>query len=230
LRLRLFVAFLVGALGMLIASPALAHTSKQEGLYKLTVGWLHEPTYVGIENAVQVLVHDSMGQPVDDVGDNFKVVVMTGDQKSDPLSFNASFDPDTGLGTHGEFDAAIIPTRPGNYTFHFMGSLKGQQVDDSFTSSDMTFDTAKDPAPAEFPAKDPTIGDLAASIQRIGPRVDSAESAANRAQSLAQSNDNKVRSARSLAVVALIVGAALGASGVLVGVAFGISGRRRRAA
>ena len=43
-------------------------------------------------------------------------------------------------------DASIIPTRPGDYTFHFIGTISGQKVDDQFTSSDKTFDPANDPA------------------------------------------------------------------------------------
>ena len=50
-------------------------------------------------------------------------------ETSGPLDLEPSFDPDTGLGTHGEFDAAIIPTQPGNYTFHFYGSINGQPIE-----------------------------------------------------------------------------------------------------
>src|SRR5205814_2089463 len=109
-------------------------------------------------------------------------------QKSDQLALTASFDPDSGEGTHGEYDASVIPTRPGNYTFHFTGSINGQNVDDQFTSSDTTFNPVQDPAGAQFPAKDPTTAQLADSITRIQPRVDQATTAANAASTKAKSS------------------------------------------
>ena len=51
------------------------------GAYQFTVGWLVEPTYVGVQNAVQLLVHDAKGSPVDDIGDGLKVQVLFGSQK-----------------------------------------------------------------------------------------------------------------------------------------------------
>src|SRR5215472_17380281 len=50
-------AFLL-ALTAALAVPAAAsaHTIQPAGAYRLAIGWQHEPAYVGIENAVQVLV------------------------------------------------------------------------------------------------------------------------------------------------------------------------------
>src|SRR5205823_1317957 len=120
--------------------------------------------------------------PVDGI-DTLKVEVIFSGQKSDQLALNGAFDPDSGEGTHGEYDASIIPTRPGDYTFHFIGTINGQKVDDQFTSSDSTFDPAKDPASAQFPAKDPTSAALADSVSRLQPRVDQATAAVKTASS-----------------------------------------------
>lgn len=200
------------------AAPAFAHEQRQVGAYQLTVGWLHEPTYAGVQNSVQITIKDAKGNAVDDLGDppSLQVTAVTGGQTSDPLTLEPSFDPDTGDGTHGEFDAAIIPTRPGDYTFHFTGTINGQKIDEQFTSSDKTFDTVKEPSAIEFPAKDPSTGQLATSVDRLNPRVDSATSFAKSAKS-------KASSAGTLA----LVGVVLAAIAAVLAAAALLRGRRR---
>ena len=146
----LVAAFL---LMILAALPAVAHEQRQVGAYQFTVGWQQEPAYVGQLNAVQLFLHDAKGNPIDDLGNppSLQVMVSTGGQTSSPLSLEPSFDPDTRLGMHGEFTAAIIPTSPGTYRFHFTGSINGQPVDQTFTSSDSTFNNVEEPTSVEFP-------------------------------------------------------------------------------
>src|SRR5690349_9789971 len=102
-RLRFAAAGALFAIVVSTASPAWAHEHRQVGKYQFTVGWLNEPTYTGYPNAVVLIIADAAGKPVDDIGDppTLKVQVTTGAQTSDPLAFAASFDPDTGFGTHG---------------------------------------------------------------------------------------------------------------------------------
>src|SRR5207247_5362772 len=66
--------------------------------------------------------------------------------------------------------ASLIPTSPGTYTFHFVGSIKGQKVDQTFTSSEKTFDSPRAPSEVEFPAKNPATADLAARLERLRDR------------------------------------------------------------
>jgi hypothetical protein len=218
--LRLGVATAVIAVACLAtATPAFAHEVRPVGSYEMTVGWAHEPTYTGIQNAVQLFVKDAKGKPVDDLGDppTLKVQIISGNQTGDPLELAPSFDADTGLGTHGEFDAAVIPTAPGDYTFHFTGTINGQKIDEKFTSSDKTFDTVREPTEVEFPAKPPSVGQLATNLDRLNPRVDGAVSAAQSAQQAAKSAKDKAGTATILAVVALVVGLVLGGLGFLGG-------------
>ena len=221
---------LVAALGLavavwLVGAPgAFAHEQRQVGAYQFTVGWSHEPTYVGQQNSVQLFIHDSKGNPVDDIGSppTLQVEVIFGSQASAPLDLEASFDPDTGLGTHGEFDAAIIPTAPGDYTFHFSGTLNGQKIDERFTSGPTTFNTVADPTGIEFPTKVPTVPALAALEGRLTPRVD-------HVASLAATTQSRANSAHTLGLIGVI----LGAIGLVVGVALGGGGlmaARRRSA
>jgi hypothetical protein len=204
---------------LFVAVPvASAHEQRQVGAYQFTVGWSSEPTYIGEQNNVQLFIHDAHGNPVDDLGTppTLQVEVIFGNQTSQPLDLEPSFDPDTGLGTHGEFDASIIPTAVGNYTFHFYGTLNGQKIDQRFTSGPTTFNTVQDPTGIEFPTKVPSVPELSALTGRLSPRVDHASAAA-------ASSTKHANSAHTLALIALI----LGAVGAVLGAAALAFSRRR---
>ena len=202
-----------------LATPAFAHEVRKVGAYQLTVGWQHEPVYAGTQNAVQIFIHDSSGAPVDDLGTppSLKVHVIYGSTTSDALDLEPSFDEDTGLGTHGEFDAAITPTEPGNYTFHLTGSIHGQAIDQKFTSGDETFNPVDDPATVEFPTKTPSANQQAAAITRLQATTADAASSASSAKDSAST-------ATTVAIVAIVVAVVLG--GIAIGLA--LSGRKRR--
>lgn len=194
------------------ATTAAAHEVRPVGAYTLTVGWMVEPTYVDSLNAVQIFIHDMHGNPVDDLGTppTLQVTVSTGSKTSSPLDLMPSFDPDTGLGAHGEFDAPVVPTSPGTYAFHFTGSINGQQINQTFTSSDSTFDNVVAPTAIEFPDQLPSSSDLATNASRLTTRV-------NTALNKAKSAHDSAGTADTLAVVAIVIGAGLGAAGVVMG-------------
>ena len=197
----------------LIGGPAaFAHEQRQVGAYLFTVGWAHEPTYVGEVNAVQLFIHDAKGNPIDDIGSppTLQVEAIFGGQTSSPLDLEPSFDQDTGLGNHGEFDAALAPTAAGNYTFHFFGTLNGQKVDERFNSGPTTFNTVEEPTSVEFPTKVPALADLATLTGRLSGRVD-------HATALASATTHKANSAHTLGVI----GVALGGAGLVAGVGLG---------
>jgi hypothetical protein len=74
-------------------------------------------------------------------------------------------------GTPGDDRALFIPTTPGVSTFHLTGSIKGQPVDQKFTSGPTIFDEVRDPAEVSFPTKDPTTGQLSARLDRKTKRL-----------------------------------------------------------
>src|SRR5207253_2311745 len=80
-------------------------------------------------------------------------------------------------------------------------------VDQSFTSAASTFNDVVDPAQVEFPDKLPSEADLAARLDREVPRLNNAIAAA------AERSAGRSDTARTLAVVAIVVGGA----GLLVG-------------
>ncbi len=210
LRARGAVSLLLAvSLGLLLASVAVAHVVKEAGPYTLEIGWQHEPTYVGEANGVQVIIHDADDNPITDLAtDDLKVVVSTGDQQSGELSFEPAFDLAEGEGPMGQYNAPIMPTAPGDYTFHLTGAIHGEPVDITVTSSDETFDTVRGTAEIQFPVKVPTLNEVATRLDRLDTRLasaDDAQAAANRA---------------------LVVGAGLGLLGVIIGAAALLVARR----
>ena len=225
---------LSAAAALALPAVASAHTIQPAGPYKLAIGWQHEPAYVGIENAVQVLVTGPDGKPYTafpDSGSGLQVTVMFGkpgggaqlpSSGAQPLTPTA--DPDTGLGTPGETLAPIIPTAAGDYTFHITGILGSQAVDITVSSGDTTFDAVRSAAPVEFPQQAQGGGEVQAAASRALSRADAATSAAGQAADSAQSAKDAATRALVVGLVALGVGVAVGASGLLV------ARRRARAA
>jgi hypothetical protein len=196
-------------LSLLVASVATAHVVKQAGPYTLEIGWQHEPTYVGEANGVQVIIHDADDQPITDLAtDDLKVVVSTGDQQTGELTFEPGFDLAEGDGNPGEYNSPIMPTAPGDYTFHLTGAIHGEAVDITVTSSDETFDTVRGTSDIQFPAKLPAVSDLVTRLDRVDARLTSAEGA------------------QASADRPLLVGGGLGLLGVLVGAAALLVARR----
>ncbi len=196
---------------LVFASMAGAHERRQVGTYVMRVGWADEPTFAGVKNAVQLLLGSTSGKPFTDLPEELKVVVVFGTQKTEPLPLVAAFGKR--FGQPGDFRAAIIPTRPGNYTFHFVGALPGQPIDQSFTSSDTTFDPVQEATVIEFPAKDPSVGEMAGKLDRLSVRLESTQRAAQEAAAAAGQ------------------GRLIGGAGLLAGIAgviLGLAASRRR--
>jgi hypothetical protein len=214
---RAFGAAISGAaiLAIVVAGIASAHVVKSFGPYSIALGWLHEPAYVGVDNAVQVIIRDGSGNPVDDVpASDLGVTLTAGGQTSAVLPLNASHDPDTGLGTPGEYTAHVIPTIPGDYTFHLAGTVHDTAVDETVTSSDTTFDAVQDQTAAQFPARIPSTTDLSAKVDRQDGRISAAAAAASDASDAASR--------------ALLVGITLGGIGVVLGGTGVVLALRRR--
>jgi hypothetical protein len=196
------------------ALPAEAHEERTVGKYRFAVGWGDEPTYAGFKNSVQLLLRDSKDKPVNDLGDTLHVEVKFGTN-----SITLPFEPDFEVGefgTEGDYRAWLVPTRPGQYSFHFTGTIKGQKVDQTFTSSEKTFESVKEPTDVEFPAKDPSNGELATRVQ--------AES--GRAQ-LVAADVRKTKSDLDTARLLAIIGLAVGGVGLLTALGFGLSARKK---
>ncbi|MGH2723892.1 MAG: hypothetical protein ACRDI0_06435 [Actinomycetota bacterium] len=202
----------VAASGVLLLTltPARAHEERQVGPLEVEVGWLEEPAFAGFANAVQLTAVRG-NRPVR--GADLEVQVLFGDpdstESTEPLPLLPAF------GSPGEYHAFLIPTRPGTYTFLITGALAGRDFDEEFTSGE-TFDDVQNPADAQFPARDPTAGELATRLDRIDSRIQ-----ALRQDIQAQDLGSGAGASTVLAIVAVVL-AALAV--VLAGA--GLAGRR----
>lgn len=220
-RARLGAAVLGGAmLAFLTVPDVTAHVHEDVGPYGLEIGWKVEPVYVGQPNAVQVTIHDAQDQPVADLGaDDIKVIITTADQQSQPISFEPGWDPEEGTGPLGEYDAAVVPTAPGDYTFHVTATIKGQAVDISLTSSETTFDPVVGTSDAEFPTKLPTMAEVVTRLDRIDSRIAGIQGGGGPTQAALDTAQAAATDARSAADRALLVGAGLGILGIVLAIA-----------
>jgi len=203
------MTFLLAAAAVMAGAavaPASAHETRAGGPIRFVVGWGDEPTYTGFKNSVQVTISEASGAPVTDLGDTLTVEVIKGEDKTTlPLVPNFRVGA---FGTPGDYRAWLTPTRPGGYTFHLIGTVRGQKVDETFTSSKTTFNDVEDVTSIAFPAKDPSTGQLATRIDREVPRLEAA----------LQEAEDQAASAQTLALVGVAVGTAglLSAAGALV--------------
>ena len=177
----LAASVVIGVAALWAAAPAGAHEVRDVGAYHFVVGWGTEPAYAGQENSVQLLLGSrGTGRPVVTLGGTLHVDVIFGGRTM-TLALEPTFDPDTGLGTPGDYRAWLFPTAPGNYTFRFSGTIGSQTIAQSFTSGPTTFSAVQDPMSAEFPVRAPSLAELSARLDTQLPRL-AAASAASRAQ------------------------------------------------
>jgi len=202
-----------GALGLGTVHPALAHVVKPFGPYSVALGWVHEPAYVGFDNAVQVLVKQGETPFTTITDKDLTVEVSFGNQKMSAQPLVPTSDPDTGLGTPGEYEMHFIPTAPGKYTLHIKGAVNGTPVDETATSSDTTFNEVTDATDVEFPNKLPSSTDISTKLDKVSSRVSALEG-----QTIPPNSE-------PIAVVALGAAVVLGLAGIIIG----LSARRRGA-
>jgi hypothetical protein len=212
------IAAVVGLASLLLtvtgAGPASAHESRKVGPYTLGVGFGDEPAYAGAQNSVQLELHDARtDKPVVDLGDTLKVEISQGDGSASSAAGEAQnlslpIEPNFEVGefgTPGDYRAFFIPTVPGTYTFHLTGTIKGQKVDEKFTSGPKTFSDAADPSAVQFPVKDPSGVQLNTRLDREALRQNTAVAAS---QSRANKAENAASQARVLGIAGLVVGLA----------------------
>jgi hypothetical protein len=208
LRAKLAVAATAATLTLLtIPGVALAHGHIGNGDLEMTIGFAEEPAYAGLPNGVQLfLVHD--GHDVTDLDGTLQVEVTFGDETSEPMTLEPWFEVGE-WGTPGEYRAVFTPSQPGEYTFHFTGTVDGEEIDESMTSSPKTFSTVEDIASSEFPAVNaPTTQELADRVDAEAARTQETADAATEAASAANDAADSASSAKTLGLIGLLVGAA----------------------
>jgi hypothetical protein len=224
------VLALIGA-SLAFTPAAAAHAHLAVGDYHLSIGWANEPTYVGVANAVTVAIEDHEEQPVTDLAaGDLMVVVSTAEAETEPLPLEPGFSIEGGFGTPGQYEAELMPTTPGEYTYHITGSIHDQAVDLELTSGEETFSTVQGSGEIEFPVKVPTLADVATRLDRIDGRIEAIASGAPDAAELAAAQA-AAEAASDSADRALLIGSLIGGAGVLIGlIALAVAFRGRRGA
>ena len=227
---RLALAAACLAIALAGAPLTVAHEHIAVGDFHLVVGWGNEPALAGEPNSVDVFVSDHDEKPIVDLtADALSVVVSTGGQDSQPLVLTPAFDVEEGFGTPGQYSTDLIPTAPGEYTFHFTGSIHDQAVDVSVTSGEETFSPVQGASDLEFPVKQPTLTEVGTRLDRIDARLDAIQSALPEAGAITAATD-AAAAAQAAADRALLIGVVVGGLGVLLGLVALVMARRGRGA
>lgn len=197
----MFRASMLGALVatlLALAPSASAHENRAVGAVEMTVGWLTEPAFAGAVNGVSFRAR--RGGAAVAVASLKVDVTFAGAAEPLTLTLAPAFrDP-------GHYEAHLIPTRSGAYTFRIYGRIAGTAFDQTFTSGADTFDPIEAATQIEYPEKDPTRDELAQRAAAQETRIEDLRSIAAKAQDAADL-------AKVIAIVALVVGLA----GVVVG-------------
>jgi hypothetical protein len=195
---------------ILTASPASAHERREVGEYEFVVGWWTEPAFANQPNGPEVTISKG-GKPVVE-GVTLSADVVFGEETT-----TYEMEPAFVVGIFGEpgnYNADLVPTRPGTWEFRLYGTVEGTDVDETFTSGPETFGDIIDPASVAFPAADPNNAELSERLQTEADRVAALES----------ETEKDVSSARSFGMIGLIVGAL----GLIAAVTVGAMVMRKR--
>jgi hypothetical protein len=153
-----------------------------------------------------------------------QVEITFGEETSEPMDMEPAFFIEGGqvvFGEPGDYHAEFVPSQPGEYTFHFTGTIDGEKVDEQMSSSPQTFSTVEDVAEASFPVVEaPSNEELATRIDEQATRAADAVAAAEAA---AASAEDAASSARTLGMI----GVALGAIGIIAAIGALAEARRR---
>ncbi|HVF36276.1 MAG TPA: hypothetical protein VND91_13215, partial [Candidatus Saccharimonadia bacterium] len=157
-------------LAVLMCLPVLggaadAHERRTVGPYQLVVGWLDEPAFAGIANAVDLRVTDTRATPasaVEGLERTLSVEVFQGGLTTPFAStFRARF------GVPGGYAADIVPTRAGSYRFVITGRIGDLNVNETFESGPGRFDEVRAQGALQYPVQVPAGADLGSAIADV---------------------------------------------------------------
>jgi len=197
------------------ARPVLAHERREVGPYQVVVGFLAEPAFEGLKNGVDLRVLDrETQQPVEGLERTLQVeltYVPSGAAKV--LRLRSLYrEP-------GRYTADLIPTAPGHYRFRFFGSMAETAVNETFDSraGGGQFDDVESSADLQFPERQPAMREMQSAVRGTQQTAQQAQDAALAAQA-------GLTSIQTFA----IVGAVLGALGLVTGVGAVVVASRKR--
>ena len=146
-RFPMLLALVLALAALIAPTPAEAHVNVDvgDGQYVMELGFRDEPAYLGLPNALFLKVgeYGSGGTtPVEDLAGTL-TAEMTKDGQTKQL-------PLVPMGA-GVYEAALVPTAVGDYTFQITGTIGDATVDESVTSGPNTFNSVEPLSAIEFP-------------------------------------------------------------------------------
>jgi hypothetical protein len=224
-RLLTLVAATLGAMALLVTSgvpSAAAHERRtMAGKYTFVVGFINEPALVEEPNGIDLRITNvQTNEPVEGAEKTLKADVAVGGQTK-------TFELRARFGQKGAYTADLFPTKTGTWTFHFYGTLEGTAVDEKFESGPGRFNDVQAKTDLQFPAKQPSIGELAQQVQQAGQPTEAAMQPAHSHMSSAdvQRALDRANSARSTAITFGLFGSIVGLVGVTLA-AYALMSRR----
>ena len=173
-RSLLIAAALVIMSLLLLIGPASAHEGRTIGDYDVAFGWRSEPALVGYLNGPELFIApqgtdpEEGGSAMEGVDVSLQVEVSFG-----PATKTLDMEP--AEGEAGHYIADLIPSRPGDYSFHLTGTIGDTQVDETFTSADGQFSSVEPASDITFPDEQPSIVELLDRIAQLEARVTALE-------------------------------------------------------
>lgn len=122
----------------LIPLTASAHEQVTVGSYTLEIGWINEPIIVGERNGLYLFITPAAeGDHAEETSQNSQAAGVTGVEAT--LEFAVEYGGVRKtyplrpiLSSPGQYTADLIPTREGQYTFIFSGSINGEAIELEF--------------------------------------------------------------------------------------------------
>jgi hypothetical protein len=142
---------------------ALGHERRTVGPYTFVVGWINEPSYVGLLNSLDLTVTETAGgKAVEGLEKTLKAdLTFGGSTTPQPLALAARF------GLPGKYSGYVVPTKVGDYTFHITGTVGTMSVDEKFESGPGRFGAIESTDSLQYPQKVVSNADLAARLDSI---------------------------------------------------------------
>jgi hypothetical protein len=145
------------------SNVALGHERRNVGPYTFVVGWINEPSYVGLLNSLDLTVTETNGgKAVEGLDKTLKAdLTFGGSTQAQPLALAARF------GQPGKYSGYVVPTKVGDYTFHITGTVGTMNIDEKFESGPGRFGSIESTDALQYPAKVVSNSDLAARLDQL---------------------------------------------------------------
>jgi hypothetical protein len=142
---------------------ALGHERRAVGPYTFVVGWINEPSYVGLLNSLDLTVTETNGgKAVEGLDKTLKAdLTFGGSSQAQLLTLAARF------GLPGKYSGYVVPTKVGDYTFHITGTVGTMNVDEKFESGPGRFGSIESTDALQYPAKVVSNSDLTARLDQL---------------------------------------------------------------